>query len=184
MTFAIFQQYHIVHLCSIPAFLCAQTGLCSSPVHLPSLAFFWAPEFSFLNAALSLSFTLLILDQFDFVLSGLLWIPVLSVKVLLRPLQPHAVGNLSEAKMYHIHSHPYPPALWPCQRRKFSWFDTICSSQIHAGCFPLCSQNHWPTVNNSAEYFSRCWSSTDCFIIVHVDFIFLSKARYSAFPLG
>lgn len=128
-----------------PLFSGSQTGLCCSPAHLPSLAFFWAPEFSFLNAALSLSFTLLILDPFYFVLSGLLWIPVLSLKVLLRPLQPHAVGNLSEAKIYHLHSIPLPtsPVTLPGKEIHLVWHSLLFPNPHWLFSFPLCSQSHW-----------------------------------------
>lgn len=137
-----------------------QTGLCSSPIHLPILAFFWAPEFSFLNAALSLSFTLLILDPFYFVLSELLWIPVLSVKVLLRLLQPHAVENVTEAKIHHIHSIPLPtsPVTLPEKEIQLVWHNLLFISPRWLLFFPLWSQSHWLIVNNSAEYFSWCWT--------------------------
>lgn len=122
-----------------PLFPGAQTGLCSSPVHLPSLAFFWAPEFSFLHAALSLSFTLLILDPFYFVLSELLWIPVLSLKVFLRPLLPHAVGNLSEAKIYHIHSIPLPtsPETLPEKEIHLVWHNLLFTNPHWMVFFPF-----------------------------------------------
>lgn len=67
----------------------------------------WMPPSTFI----SLSSTLLISGLFYFILWGLLWITVLSVKVLLRPLQPHSVENLTEDMIYYFYSIPLPTSL-------------------------------------------------------------------------
>lgn len=129
-----------------PLFSGAQTGLCSSPVHLPSLDFFWAPEFSFLNAALSLSFTLLILDLFYFVLSRCfefhfyLWkccsdlSSLMLLEIFLKP------GYTTST------AYPYPPVTLPEKEIQLVWHNLLFTDPPWVFLFPLCSQSYWLSI--------------------------------------
>lgn len=134
----------------IPGLVC-RAAQCLSPAcpssgH-PSFPFWMLP-----STSIFLSFALLISDPFYFILSsGLLWIPALSVKVLLRPLLPHAVENLIEAKIHHIYSRPLPtsPVTLPEKEIWLVWHNSLFTNPHWLFPFPLLSSE----------------SQTDCLII-------------------
>lgn len=185
-----FQQYHIVDSCSLPASLWSLDWFVEQPSPSHQLVLLLGtrvflsecrpphPSFWVSPCWFQIRFILFYHQdcfEFQFCLwkccSGLSRLILL--KILLKPRYTTSTAD------------PCPPALWPCQRRKFGWFDIIHSSQIHVGCFPSpCYPLRVPDwlSNHLAEYFSGCQTSVDCSITPLVVFLFLSKGRYHALP--
>lgn len=131
-----------------PLFSGAQTGLCSSPLHLPGLAFFWAPEFSFLNAALPLSFTLLILDPFYFIRAALNSSFICESAAQTSPASCCWKSFWSQDTPPPQHTLTGPVTL-PEKKIQLVWHNLLFPNPWQLFSLPLCSQSHWLIVNNS-----------------------------------
>lgn len=135
-----FQQYHIVDSCSLPASLWPPDWFARQPSPSHQLVLLLGtrvflpecrppcPSHWVSPCWFQIHFILFYQARFEFQFclwkccSGLSSLTLL--KILLKPWYTTSTA------------YPYPPALWPHQRRKFIWFDIICSSQIHVSCFP------------------------------------------------
>lgn len=179
------QQYHIVNSCSIPAFL-------------------WLPDWFVLQPSPS--------AQLGFLLGTWVFLPECCPLTEFHPADFRSVlfcfirAALNSSFISESAAQTSPAS---CCWKSF-WSQDISPPQhslTHQPCDPAREGNSLGltqfalpkstlavflpfmlseslTVNNSAEYFSWCWASTGCFIFVHVGCLLLSKARYSAFPLG
>lgn len=105
------------------------------------------------------------------------------MKVLLRPLQPHAVENLTEVVIHYFYSIPLPTNLVNQPEKEIWLVWHNLSSQIHNGCFPSpcypLRVTGWLSTN-LAEYLWGYQSLVRCSIIPQVVFLCVSKARHHA----